>query len=189
METRYYLNGIFFEYVAKDKKLYCVATDGHKLSRVTIAQQEKSFTTESTADFSFIASTEAVNLMKSSCVALKKNHGKMLYPNLQSTFTLSADKKTITMSVDGQAATLKTVDGSFPDYRRVMPTGDNKLHFGVNADYMAELMKAGKDGAFGRGVEIIVDATTPNSSPMTIRGCNNFKVIESHIMVLMPMRV
>ncbi|RVQ69495.1 DNA polymerase III subunit beta [Croceicoccus ponticola] len=117
-ETRYYLNGIFF-HVAEDGPggqpvLKAAATDGHRLARYTIPRPDGA---ESMPDV----------IVPRKCVAeLRKLLEEALDNNVQ--VELSASKIRFTLGGEGGIVlTSKLIDGTFPDYSRVIPTGNDKL--------------------------------------------------------------
>jgi DNA polymerase-3 subunit beta len=111
-ETRYYLNGIFF-HVADDGQpvLKAAATDGHRLARVTMPRPEG-------------AAGMPDIIVPRKCVGeirklLDEADGNVL-------IALSASKIRFTLPT-GAVLTSKLIDGTFPDYSRVIPTGNDKL--------------------------------------------------------------
>ena len=118
-ETRYYLNGIFL-HVADDggsnsgPVLKAAATDGHRLARFTIDQPEGA---EGMPD---------VIVPRKAVAELRKLLEEALDGNVQ--IDLSASKIRFTMGGEGGVVlTSKLIDGTFPDYSRVIPTGNDKL--------------------------------------------------------------
>src|SRR4029077_1532497 len=111
-ETRYYLMGIFFHLV--DDQLRAAATDGHRLARYTIARPEGA---EGMPDV--IVPRKAVG-------ELRKLLDEALDGNVE--IDLSASKIRFTLGGEGGVVlTSKLIDGTFPDYSRVIPTGNDKL--------------------------------------------------------------
>jgi DNA polymerase-3 subunit beta len=99
-ETRYYLNGIFLH--VAEGKLRAVATDGHRLGRHDGA--------ESNAEFeAVIVPRKLVNVL----------------PKGELTVSLSGTK--IRVAKGDLVYISKLVDGKFPDYQRVIPTGNDKI--------------------------------------------------------------
>jgi DNA polymerase-3 subunit beta len=114
-ETRYYLNGIFFHVSDDDQPvLRAAATDGHRLARYTIARPEGA---EGMPDV--IVPRKAVG-------ELRKLLDEALDGNVE--IDLSASKIRFTLGGEGGVVlTSKLIDGTFPDYSRVIPTGNDKL--------------------------------------------------------------
>ncbi|ARU16484.1 DNA polymerase III subunit beta [Croceicoccus marinus] len=117
-ETRYYLNGIFL-HVADDgpngsAQLKAAATDGHRLARFTIVRPDGA---EGMPDV----------IVPRKCVAeLRKLLEESLDTNVA--VDLSASKIRFTLGGEGGIVlTSKLIDGTFPDYSRVIPTGNDKL--------------------------------------------------------------
>lgn len=111
-ETRYYLNGIFFH--VTDEDLKAAATDGHRLARFTIKRPEGA---DGMPDV----------IVPRKCVAeLRKLLEESLDTNVL--VDLSASKVRFTLGGEsGVVLTSKLIDGTFPDYSRVIPTGNDKL--------------------------------------------------------------
>jgi DNA polymerase-3 subunit beta len=114
-ETRYYLNGIFL-HVSDDEQpvLKAAATDGHRLARFTLARPEGA---EGMPDV--IVPRKAVG-------ELRKLLEEALDGNVE--IDLSPSKIRFTLGGEGGVVlTSKLIDGTFPDYSRVIPTGNDKL--------------------------------------------------------------
>ncbi|EJW12034.1 DNA polymerase III beta subunit [Rhodovulum sp. PH10] len=111
-ETRYYLNGIFLHRVGEgpDAVLRAVATDGHRLAQV---------------QFPAPAGTEGMP----GVIVPRKTVGEVLRliedPAGEVKIELSATK--IRFGIGAVVLTSKLIDGTFPDYGRVIPTGNDKL--------------------------------------------------------------
>ena len=111
-ETRYYLNGIFL-HVTEDNgpTLRAAATDGHRLARVSLPRPEGA---DGMPDI----------IIPRKCVAeVRKLLDESGDNNIQ--VDLSASK--IRFTFDNAILTSKLIDGTFPDYTRVIPTGNDKL--------------------------------------------------------------
>ena len=118
-ETRYYLNGIFL-HVAEDAKdgagavLKAAATDGHRLARFTLPRPAGA---EGMPD---------VIVPRKAVAELRKLLEESLDGNVE--VDLSASKIRFTLGGEGGVVlTSKLIDGTFPDYSRVIPTGNDKL--------------------------------------------------------------
>lgn len=111
-ETRYYLNGIFL-HVTEDGEplLRAAATDGHRLARVTLPRPTGA---DGMPDV----------IIPRKCVAeIRKLLDESGDNNIQ--IDLSASK--IRFTFDNAILTSKLIDGTFPDYTRVIPTANDKL--------------------------------------------------------------
>lgn len=98
-ETRYYLNGVFLHTVRG--KLAAVATDGHRLAR-HYGDEHDHFD-------GVILPRKLVGIL----------------PNGTVHISLSTTKVRITTA--DSVITSKLIDGTFPDYQRVIPTGNDKI--------------------------------------------------------------
>tara|TARA_R110000782_G_scaffold78276_3_gene154981 strand:- start:27515 stop:28627 length:1113 start_codon:yes stop_codon:yes gene_type:complete len=110
-ETRYYLNGIFF-HVSEDPQpvLKAAATDGHRLARVTVPRPDGA---ESMPDI----------IVPRKCISeLRK-----LLDEVDGSVDIALSASKIRFSIGNAILTSKLIDGTFPDYSRVIPTGNDKL--------------------------------------------------------------
>ena len=113
-ETRYYLNGIFMHVGAGEGSagdvLKAAATDGHRLARVTVAKPDGA---EGMPDI----------IVPRKCVAeLRK-----LLDEVDGTVEVSLSATKIRFVLGHAVLTSKLIDGTFPDYSRVIPTGNDKI--------------------------------------------------------------
>lgn len=110
-ETRYYLNGIFW-HVSDEAQpvLKAAATDGHRLARVTVPRPDGA---EGMPDV----------IIPRKCVAeLRK-----LLDEVDGSVEVSLSPTKIRFGLGTAVLTSKLIDGTFPDYSRVIPTGNDKL--------------------------------------------------------------
>ncbi|QIQ85892.1 DNA polymerase III subunit beta [Erythrobacter sp.] len=114
-ETRYYLNGIFLHVTDDDEPvLKAAATDGHRLARFTLPRPEGA------------AGMPDVIVPRKAVGELRKLLDEALDGNVL--VDLSASKIRFTLGGEGGVVlTSKLIDGTFPDYSRVIPTGNDKL--------------------------------------------------------------
>lgn len=116
-ETRYYLNGVYF-HVAEDDgapTLRAVATDGHRLARVDTALPEGA------------AGMADVIVPRKTVGELRK----LLEVDAEE-IEISVSETKIRFANDSVVLTSKVIDGSFPDYSRVIPAA-NTLRLEVDA--------------------------------------------------------
>jgi DNA polymerase-3 subunit beta len=112
-ETRYYLNGIFLHVADGDSSapvLKAAATDGHRLARVTLPRPEGA---ESMPDV----------IVPRKCIGeLRK-----LLDEVDGSVGVSLSPTKIRFDLGSAILTSKLIDGTFPDYSRVIPTGNDKI--------------------------------------------------------------
>ncbi len=111
-ETRYYLNGIFLHVSDADGApvLKAAATDGHRLARVTVPRPEGA---EGMPDV----------IVPRKCVAeLRK-----LLDEVDGSVGVSLSGTKIRFDLGQAILTSKLIDGTFPDYSRVIPTANDKI--------------------------------------------------------------
>ncbi|MDB5714255.1 MAG: polymerase subunit beta [Sphingomonadales bacterium] len=107
-ETRYYLNGIFLHVV--DDVMKAAATDGHRLARVTVARPDGA---EGMPDI----------IIPRKCIAeLRK-----LLDEVDGSVEVSLSATKIRFVLGHAVLVSKLIDGTFPDYSRVIPTGNDKI--------------------------------------------------------------
>ena len=107
-ETRYYLMGIFLHVV--DDQLRAAATDGHRLARVTVPRPDGA---DGMPDV--IVPRKAVQELY------------RLLEELEGTVEISLSPTKIRFGLGSAIVTSKLIDGTFPDYNRVIPTANDKL--------------------------------------------------------------
>ena len=111
-ETRYYLNGIYLHAVKSDKVdvLRAVATDGHRLARVEIPQP------------SGASGMPGIIVPRKAVSELHK-----LIEDSESSISIALSDTKIRFSFEGIVLTSKLIDGTFPDYEKVIPAGNDKV--------------------------------------------------------------
>lgn len=105
-ETRYYLNGIFLHVV--DGKLLAAATDGHRLARTRVETGEAALTG------------------MPDVIVPRKTVGEIvkLIGEYDGDVEISVSRSKIGFDIGNLSLTSKTIDGTFPDYTRVIPTSN-----------------------------------------------------------------
>jgi DNA polymerase-3 subunit beta len=107
-ETRYYLNGIFMH--VAEGSLRAVATDGHRLARVT-------------TDLPAGATGMPDVIVPRKCVA----EVRKLLDEAEGEIEVSLSSSKIRVQLGNATLTSKLIDGTFPDYSRVIPTANDRL--------------------------------------------------------------
>lgn len=110
-ETRYYLNGVYLHHVTGDDALRFVATDGHRLAAVDIHAPEGA------------SNVRAVILSRAFVADAIKATNKSRHAFRQVRLAIGASRVRLT-DWDGNAIDGELVDGTFPDYERVIPRGE-----------------------------------------------------------------
>ncbi len=158
-ETRYYLNGIFLHVSDDDQPvLRAAATDGHRLARFTLPRPEGA------------QGMPDVIVPRKAVAELRKLLEEALDANVA--IDLSASKIRFTLGGEGGVVlTSKLIDGTFPDYSRVIPTGNDKLlkldpkSFYEGVDRVATIATE-KTRAVKMGLEadrVILSVTSPDN--------------------------
>ncbi len=111
-ETRYYLNGIYLHTIDVNgtTMLRAVATDGHRLARVETAAPAAS------------AGMPGVIVPRKAVAEILK-----LAESAGDEIGIELSTSKIRLTLGPVVLTSKLIDGTFPDYQRVIPTGNDKL--------------------------------------------------------------
>jgi DNA polymerase-3 subunit beta len=110
-ETRYYLNGIYLHEVEEDGKptLRAVATDGHRLAQLDLPLP------------SGAKGMPGVIVPRKTVLELSK-----LVEDEDGEVSIELSESKIRVSAGRVVLTSKLIDGTFPDYERVIPQGNDK---------------------------------------------------------------
>ncbi|WP_417242221.1 DNA polymerase III subunit beta [Celeribacter sp.] len=110
-ETRYYLNGVYMHISDAEggKVLRCVATDGHRLARVDAALPDGA------------ADMPGVIVPRKTVGELRK-----LLDDDDMTIAVSVSEAKVRFATPSITLTSKVIDGTFPDYTRVIPVGNTR---------------------------------------------------------------
>jgi DNA polymerase-3 subunit beta len=126
-ETRYYLNGIFLHVI--DGNVVAVATDGHRLARNRGPE---------------VPAFEGVIVPRKTVGLLPKG-----------TVSVSVSSQKIRIDAGDFSLTSKLIDGTFPDYQRVIPTqNDKNIVFGSDDMRQAAGRVAVVSSERGRAVKL-----------------------------------
>ncbi|HPQ50525.1 MAG TPA: DNA polymerase III subunit beta [Alphaproteobacteria bacterium] len=111
-ETRYYLNGIYLHAAENEgvPVLRAVSTDGHRLARFEMPLPEGA------------ADMPGVIIPRKMVLEL----GKLL-EEAADEIKINLSENKITVAFDHIVLTSKLIDGTFPDYERVIPQGNDKI--------------------------------------------------------------
>lgn len=145
-ETRYYLNGIYLHSTSSAgvPVLRAVATDGHRLARVDVAQPEGA------------ADMPGIIIPRKAILELRK-----LIEETGMGITISLSEAKVRFAFDDVVMTSKLVDGTFPDYQRVIPTDNDKMMVVKKkalADAVDRVSAISTDK--GRAIKVAVDQGT-----------------------------
>ncbi len=121
-ETRYYLNGIYFHATESNQisVMRAVATDGHRLARVEVPLPDGA------------QDMPPVIVPRKAVGELRK-----LIDDKEGEISVSLSDTKLCFGCGDTIMTTKLIDGTFPDYDRVIPTGNDKT-LEVNAKIFAE---------------------------------------------------
>jgi DNA polymerase-3 subunit beta len=110
-ETRYYLNGIYLHDVASSEAplIRVVATDGHRLAQVQFSRPDGA------------KGMPGIIVPRKTVLELTK-----LIEAAEGEVEIALSPSKIRFGIDGLTLTSKLIDGTFPDYERVIPRGNDK---------------------------------------------------------------
>ena len=110
-ETRYYLNGVYMHVSDGDggKVLRCVATDGHRLARIDADLPDGA------------ADMPGVIVPRKTVAELRK-----LLDDDDMKIAVSVSETKVRFATPDITLTSKVIDGTFPDYTRVIPQGNTR---------------------------------------------------------------
>ena len=110
-ETRYYLNGVYMHISDSDggKVLRCVATDGHRLARIDADLPDGALEMPGV-----IVPRKTVNELRK------------LLDDDETQIAVSVSETKVRFATPEITLTSKVIDGTFPDYTRVIPQGNTR---------------------------------------------------------------
>ena len=110
-ETRYYLNGIYLHVADTENgpRLRAVATDGHRLAQVEQDVPDGA------------AGIPGVIVPRKTVGEIRK-----LIDEFEGPVEIALSETKVRFSFDGAVVTSKLIDGTFPDYSRVIPQGNDR---------------------------------------------------------------
>jgi DNA polymerase-3 subunit beta len=110
-ETRYYLNGVYLHVAEGDdgEVLRCVATDGHRLARIDADLPENA-------------------KQMPGIIVPRKTVGEVrkLLDDDDAQIVVSVSETKVRFATQDLTLTSKVIDGTFPDYSRVIPSGNTR---------------------------------------------------------------
>jgi DNA polymerase-3 subunit beta len=158
-ETRYYLNGIYLHAVdEKGAKLRAVATDGHRLAQVEIA------------------APKGANGMPGVIVPRKTvAEVQRLLEDAGDEIEIELSPTKVRFTLGKTVLTSKLIDGTFPDYARVIPVGNDKTLVVEKSEFAAAVDRVSTvSSERGRAVKLslsegklTLSVTNPDSGSAT----------------------
>jgi DNA polymerase-3 subunit beta len=158
-ETRYYLNGIYL-HVVDDKaaKLRAVATDGHRLAQVDLPAPKGA------------AGMPGIIVPRKAVAEVQR-----LLEDAGEEVQIEISPAKIRFSLGSVVLTSKLIDGTFPDYGRVIPAGNDKILVVEKGDFAAAVDRVSTvSSERGRAVKLSIangkltlSVTNPDSGSAT----------------------
>ena len=172
-ETRYYLNGIYVHEAENEgvKVLRAVSTDGHRLARFEMPLPDGA------------TDMPGVIIPRKAVVELRK-----LIEDAADVIQITLSENKIRFSFDHVVLTSKLIDGTFPDYQRVIPEGNDKIveldpKVFTSAIDRVSTISDGKSRALKislNGKQMILSASSPESGSATeeleVNGDSNMEI-------------
>jgi DNA polymerase-3 subunit beta len=159
-ETRYYLNGIYLHVAgsAKAQTLRAVATDGHRLAQTDLPVPAGA------------AGMPGVIVPRKTVTEVQR-----LIEDSQAEIGIELSSAKIRFSIGNVVLTSKLIDGTFPDYARVIPAGNDKELTVDKKDFEAAVDRVSTvSSERGRAVKLslsagklILSVTNPDSGSAT----------------------
>ncbi len=159
-ETRYYLNGIYLHVVGSGKSatLRGVATDGHRLAQIDLPVPAGA------------AGMPGIIVPRKTV-----NEVQRLIEDSEAEVSVELSSSKIRLSIGDVVLTSKLIDGTFPDYARVIPTGNDKVLEVDKKDFEAAVDRVSTvSSERGRAVKLalssgklILSVTNPDSGSAT----------------------
>lgn len=159
-ETRYYLNGIFLHAAgtAKAATLRAVATDGHRLAQVEMALPKGA------------SGMPGVIIPRKTVGEVQR-----LIEDNDAAVTIELSQGKIRFTIGDVVLTSKLIDGTFPDYGRVIPTNNDKVLVVDKQEFEAAVDRVSTiSSERGRAVKLalaagrlVLSVTNPDSGSAT----------------------
>jgi DNA polymerase-3 subunit beta len=159
-ETRYYLNGIYLHVAGsgKSQTLRAVATDGHRLAQTDLPLPAGA------------SGMPGVIVPRKTVTEVQR-----LIEDNAAEVTVELSSAKIRFSIGNVVLTSKLIDGTFPDYQRVIPTGNDKELVIDKKDFEAAVDRVSTvSSERGRAVKLslsggklILSVTNPDSGSAT----------------------
>ncbi len=141
-ETRYYLNGVYFHAVTDDGlALRAVATDGHRLARLDCPLPDGA------------ADIPGVIIPRKAVTELRR-----LLDDAGEVISVMVSEAKVRFAFDDVTLTSKLIDGTFPDYQRVIPSGNDRTLKVETADFSKAVDRVSTVSADKtRSVKLVLD--------------------------------
>src|SRR4029079_17794881 len=159
-ETRYYLNGIYLHVAGsgKSQTLRAVATDGHRLAQPALPVPAGA------------AGMPGIIVPRKTVIEVQR-----LIEDNQAEVAIELSSAKIRFSIGDVVLTSKLIDGTFPDYARVIPSGNDKDLVVDKKDFEAAVDRVSTvSSERGRAVKLalssgklILSVTNPDSGSAT----------------------
>jgi DNA polymerase-3 subunit beta len=159
-ETRYYLNGIYLHVAGtgKSQTLRAVATDGHRLAQTDLSSPAGA------------AGMPGVIVPRKTVIEVQR-----LIEDSEAEVKIELSSAKIRFSIGNVVLTSKLIDGTFPDYGRVIPAGNDKELTVDKKDFEAAVDRVSTvSSERGRAVKLslsagklVLSVTNPDSGSAT----------------------
>lgn len=135
-DTRYYLNGICLEIGAKETRM--IATDGHRLGCFRIASEQEHIIEPLT---DVIIHNDLIKPIKAKGGPVTITIGDVIEGKDADGYVIKY-RRPVSLAQDGVAWSGETIEGKFPQWRRVIPEITSGEVAQFNANYVGDIGKA-----------------------------------------------
>jgi len=146
-ETRYYLNGIFFHRTQKNSIdiLRAVATDGHRLAQYDIPLPQGA------------NEINGIIIPKKTIQELRR-----VLDDASGDINIELNENKVRFSFNNMQITSKVIDGTFPDYTKVVPTTNNKVVITKNDELKSSIERVSavaiNEEAKSKAIKIFIES-------------------------------
>ena len=146
-ETRYYLNGIFFHRTQKDSIdiLRAVATDGHRLAQYDIPLPQGA------------KEMNGIIIPKKTIQELRK-----VLDDASGDINIELNENKVRFSFNDIQITSKVIDGTFPDYTKVIPSSNDKTIITKNDGFKSSIERVSavaiNEEVKSKAIKIFIDS-------------------------------
>ena len=146
-ETRYYLNGIFFHRTQKNSIdiLRAVATDGHRLAQYDIPLPQGA------------NEINGIIIPKKTIQELRR-----VLDDASGDINIELNENKVRFSFNDMQITSKVIDGTFPDYTKVIPSANDKVVITKNDELKSSIERVSavaiNEEAKSKAIKIFIDS-------------------------------
>ncbi len=163
-ETRYYLNGIFLHVNSRDGKdvLRAAATDGHRLACMELSLPDGA------------AGMPSIILPRKTITELRK-----LIEDVEDGIRLDVSESKVRLSFNDVVLASKLIDGTYPDYERVIPQANDRVLTVETALFSDAIDRVSVISEKSRGVRLALDKNSVTLSASSAESGSAEEAVEA----------